>query len=155
MEVKGYNGQVMFDGNSITITRKGGLGRLTVGKGQIRIPVSSVTAVRWKPAGPMVNGFIHFTMMGNNDKRSAFGRQTTNMVHDESSVIFRRSQMPEFEKLRAAVEATIEQNAHPQGRQSAAVSIPEQIAQLATLRDQGILTNEEFAAKKASLLDQI
>jgi Short C-terminal domain len=34
------------------------------------------------------------------------------------------------------------------------VSIPDQIAQYAALRDQGILTEEEFAAKKASLLSQ-
>jgi hypothetical protein len=153
MEVKGYNGQVIFDGNSLTITRKG-LGRITVGKGQIRIPISSVTAVRWKPAGPLVNGYIHFTMMGSNDRRSTFGRQTMNVGHDENSVIFLRSQMPDFEKLRTAVETAIAQNAKPQGRQHTA-SIPEQIAQLAALRDQSILTDEEFAAKKSSLLSQI
>jgi len=153
MEVKGYNGQVIFDGNSLTITRKG-LGRITMGKGHIRIPISSVTAVRWKPAGPLVNGYIHFAMMGNNDRRSKFGNQTMNLGHEESSVIFLRSQMPDFEKLRAAVETAIAQNAQPQARQQAA-SIPEQIAQLAALRDQGILTDEEFAAKKSSLLSQI
>src|ERR1039457_5364961 len=115
MEVRGYNGQVEFDGNSLTITRKG-LGRITVGKGQIRIPISSVTAVRWKPAGPLVNGYIHFTMMGSNDRRSTFSNQTKNVGHDENSVIFLRSQMPDFEKLRTAVEASITQNAQPQAR---------------------------------------
>jgi Short C-terminal domain len=77
-----------------------------------------------------------------------------NVGHDENSVIFLRSQMPDFEKLRTAVETAIAQNAKPQGRQHTA-SIPEQIAQLAALRDQSILTDEEFAAKKSSLLSQI
>jgi Domain of unknown function (DUF4429)/Short C-terminal domain len=149
MEVKGYNGTVEFDGQSITINRTG-LGRLTVGKGQIRIPVSSVTAVKWKPAGPVVNGYIHFSMLGNTDRRSRFGRQTTDVSHDENTVIFHLRQRRAFEELRAAVEAAIQRSSQPQG-----ASVPEQIAQLAALRDRGILTAEEFAAKKASLLSQI
>lgn len=149
MEVKGYNGTVTFDGQSITITRTG-LGRMTVGKGQIRIPVGSVTAVKWKPAGPVVNGYIHFSMLGNTDRRSRFGRQTTDVNRDENSVIFHRRQMREFENLRAAIEAAMQRGAQPQ-----AASVPEQIAQLAALRDRGILTEAEFAAKKTNLLSQI
>jgi hypothetical protein len=151
VEVKGYNGTVEFDGQSITINRTG-LGRLTIGKGKIRIPVSSVTAVKWKPAGPVINGYIHFSMLGSTDRRSRFGRQTTDVSHDENSVIFLRRQMAEFENLRAAVEAAIQRGVQPHG---AAASVPEQIAQLAALRDRGILTEAEFAAKKASLLSQI
>jgi hypothetical protein len=151
LEVKGYSGTVTFDGESITITRTG-LGRVTIGKGQIRIPISHVAAVRWKPAGPLVNGYIHFSMPGSIDKRSRFGRQTHDVGHDENSVIFHLRQMPEFEKLRAAVEAAIRR-----GSQEAvvAVNIPEQIAKLAVLRDQGILTEAEFEAKKADLLSRI
>jgi hypothetical protein len=151
LEVKSHNGTVVFDGQSITITRSG-LGRMTVGKGQIRIPISSVTAVKWKPAGPVVNGYIHFSMLGSTDRRSRFGRQTTDVVHDENSVIFHLRQRRAFEELRAAVEAAIQRGAQPP---VAVVSVPEQIAQLAALRDRGILTEQEFAAKKASLLSQI
>jgi hypothetical protein len=149
MDVKGYDGTVTFDGQSITINRTG-LGRLTIGKGQIRIPVSSVTAVRWNPAGLVVNGYIDFSMLGSTDRRSRFGRQTTYVTRDENTVIFYRRQMREFEKLRAAVEAAIQRGAQPHG-----ASVPGQIAQLAGLRDRGILTEAEFAAKKASLLSQI
>jgi Domain of unknown function (DUF4429)/Short C-terminal domain len=151
VEVKGYNGTVTFDGQSIAIVRTG-LGRVTVGKGQIRIPVSSVTAVQWKPAGPMVNGYIHFSMLGSSDRRSrGFGRQTADKGHDQNSVIFLRRQMPAFEELRAAVEAAIQRGS----AQQPTASVPEQIGQLAALRDQGILTEDEFSAKKASLLAQI
>jgi hypothetical protein len=137
VEVKGYSGTVIFDGQSVTITRTG-LGRLTIGKGQIRIPVSSVTAVMWKPAGPLVNGYIHFSMLGSSDRRSRFGRQTKDIGHDENSVIFTRRQMPDFDHLRVAVEAAIQHGFQPQ-----VASVPEQIAQLAALRDRGILTEAE------------
>jgi hypothetical protein len=37
----------------------------------------------------------------------------------------------------------------------AIVNIPEQISQLASLRDQGILSSEEFEAKKKDLLNRM
>ena len=148
MEVKGYTGQVVFDGQSITII-KTGVGRVTSGGGQIRIPISSVTAVMWKPASPVVNGYIHFSMPGAADRRSR--NRAANIRLSPNTVSFLRSQMQDFEALRNAIEEAIQR-----GPQSAVVtaSIPDQIAQFAALRDQGILTEEEFAAKKANLLSQ-
>ena len=70
---KGHNGTVTFDGDFVTIERTGFLARTSVGKGTKRIPVSSITAVQWKPAGGMVNGFISFTVGGGNEAHSRFG----------------------------------------------------------------------------------
>jgi hypothetical protein len=61
---------VNFDGNFVTITRKGALSRMTVGKGEKRIRISSITAVQWKEPGGLVNGFFQFTVMGGNESRS-------------------------------------------------------------------------------------
>jgi hypothetical protein len=58
MQVKGHTGTVRFDGRMITILRTGFLARASVGKGEKQIPLSHVTAVQFKPAGPLVNGFI-------------------------------------------------------------------------------------------------
>ena len=69
----------------------------------------------------------------------------------QNTVSFLSSQMKEFEVLRDAVEAAIQRGPQPP---VVTASIPDQIAQYAALRDQGILTEEEFAAKKASLLSQ-
>lgn len=148
VEVKGYTGTVVFDGQSITII-KTGVGRVASGRGQIRIPVRSVTAVMWKPANPVVNGYIHFSVPGGTDRRSR--SQSANVRLSPNTVSFLRSQMQEFEALRNAVEEAIEHGPQPT---VVPASIPEQIAQFAALRDQGILTEEEFAAKKASLLSQ-
>jgi hypothetical protein len=73
VEVKGYTGTVVFDGQSLTIVRSG-MGVVTHGgRGQIRIPLSSVTTVMWKPANPLVNGYIHFSIPGSDAMPWALG----------------------------------------------------------------------------------
>lgn len=155
IEAKGHNGSVIFDGQFVTIVRSGALARMSIGKGEKRIPISSITAVRWKPAGPLVNGFIHFTVPGGTEKRSAFGSQTNSAGKDENSVIFIRKQMADFEKLRAAVESAILEGSRTASSQQPTQSIGDQIAQLAALRDKRILTDEEFERKKADLLSRM
>ena len=86
VEVKGVNGTVRFDGQMITIARKGFLARASIGKGDKQIPLAHVTAVQFKPAGRMVNGFIQFTLGGGNEKQSAFGSQSMDAAKDENSV---------------------------------------------------------------------
>lgn len=148
VEVKGYTGTVVFDGQSLSIVRRG-VGILTGGgRAQIRIPIGSVTAVMWKPANPLVNGYIHFSIPGSDGRTSS---RSASVRSSENTVSFLSSQMKEFEALRDAVEAAIRRGPQPT---VAPASIPEQIAQYAALRDQGILTDEEFAAKKARLLSQ-
>lgn len=154
MEIKGHTGTVLFDGDFLTIERKGFLARASVGKGSKRIPVVSVTAVQWKPAGAMVNGFIQFTLAGGTERRSRFGSQTTDAVSDENSVVFTKKQMAGFEELRAAVEtAIVERSRGAQG--GGQVDVVEQIEKLARLRDAGVVTPAEFEDKKSALLAKI
>lgn len=107
VRAEGYGGQVDFDGTFVTISRRGFLARATTGKGEKRIPIGAITAVQWKPAGPLVNGFIQFTMAGATEVRSRAGRQTHRAGHDENSVLFTRKQMPAFDALRTEIEAAI------------------------------------------------
>lgn len=107
MHVKGQGGQIAFDGRFVTILRKGFLARATLGKGEKRLPVKAITGVQWKPAGPLVNGFIQFTVPGGNEVRGRLGSQTANASKDENSVVFTKAQQPAFEQLRAAVEDAI------------------------------------------------
>ncbi len=107
MEVKGYLGGVIkFDGRMVVIQRKG-LSRLTIGKGEKRIPVRSISSVQLKPAGFAVNGYIQFSLAGGNEVRSQFGRATMDATADENSVVFTKKQQPEFEALRDAIEDAI------------------------------------------------
>src|SRR3712207_6361491 len=152
---KGHNGTVTFDGDIVTIERTGFLARTSVGKGTKRIPVSSITAVQWKPAGGMVNGFISFTVGGGNEARSRFGSQTLDASRDENSVVITKKQMPNFEQLRTAVQHALAQRHRPAPAAPATPDVIGQIEQLGRLRDAGVLTSEEFEAKKAELLGRL
>ena len=76
-------------------------------------------------------------------------------MRDENAVIFSRRQAKGFNMIRAAVEQHI--TAHHAGARSGAgePDIPEQIKKLDELRDQNLITEEEFEAKKAELLDRL
>ncbi|WP_406227410.1 DUF4429 domain-containing protein [Streptomyces anthocyanicus] len=152
IEVKGHNGQIVFDGQYVTITRKGILGRMSVGKGEKRIHISQISSVQWKPAGPFVNGFIAFSAAGGNERRSKFGSQTSSAVHDENSVLFTTRQKAAFEELRKHVEAAIA--AHHTGNPTAvpSASVADEISKLAALRDQGAITEAEFQQQKQRLI---
>lgn len=149
MQVKGHNGTVSFYGTFVTITRKGFLARATVGKGEKRIPVGQITAVQFKPAGIVTNGFIQFTIGGGIERRSKFGSQTRDAVEDENSVVFHKAQQPAFEQLRSAIEASIAAPVRNGAPQPDAV---DQLRRLAELRDAGLVSPEEFAATKTRLL---
>lgn len=152
METVGYGGTVSFDGHFVTIRRKG-LGRLVVGKGEKRIPLGSITSVQLKPAGPVMNGFIQFSLPGGLERRSSFGKQTFDASKDENSLIFTRKQQPQFEALRAEIEAAIVAMSAPRVVQSpTGTGLADQLAQLAQLRSSGALSEQEFLAAKARLL---
>ncbi|MGW2048609.1 DUF4429 domain-containing protein [Streptomyces sp. NPDC001858] len=151
IEAKGHNGQIVFDGQHVTITRKGILARTSVGKGEKRWHISQISATQWKPAGAFINGFIQISAAGGNERRSTFGSQTRSAVQDENSVIFTRKQQAGFEQLRAAIDQAIAaQHAAPQIAQLAGVA--DQLAKLADLHKQGVITVEEFEAGKNRIL---
>jgi hypothetical protein len=155
VEVKGHNGTVIFDGDFVTIRRSGFMARATIGKGEKRIPLGSIAAVQWKPAGAMMNGFISFTLGGGNETRSRFGSQTFDATKDENSVVFVKKQMPEFDALRNEVEQAIASRHRPAEAAPAAPDHLAQLKQLSELRDAGILSEEEFSAKKAEILRRL
>lgn len=106
LTVKGVNGTVAFDGRVVSISRSG-LGAVTIGKGEKRIPVSSIAAVQWKPCTVTTRGYIQFTIPGGNERRAQFGKGTIDAAKDENSVLFKRSQEADFQQLRSAIEAQI------------------------------------------------
>ena len=138
---KGINGVVAIDGDWLTIQRKGAADR--------RIPLASVTAVEVRQARVFTNGFIRFTVPGSPEFRGGVQRA----MRDENAVTFRRGQSKGFNMIRAAVEQSI--SAHAGAPSATEPDIPEQIKKLDELRDQKLITDEEFEAKKAELLDRL
>ena len=105
MEARGRGARVSFDGSYVTIARSGWS---APGKGEKRIPVQSITAVRWKPAG-LMSGYIQFTVLGGSEVHTRSGRQTIDAARDENSVVFARRRQPDFQVLREAVEQALVQ----------------------------------------------
>lgn len=153
----GVGGYCAFDGQFLTIQHVGALGRMTVGKGVKRVPLASISAVQIKPAGAIMSGFIQFTLPGSNERRSEFGRQTFDAAGDENSIVFVGDQEPAFLAFREVLEQAIAARHSPvaAAAPSPAPTVLDQIAQLAGLRDAGVLTTEEFDAKKAELLSRL
>ena len=146
---KGTNGLITIDGDWLTIDRKG-FGHAGHSQEDRRIPLASITAVQLQSARMFTNGFIRFTVTGSPELRGGL----QNAMRDENAVIFSRRQAKGFNMIRAAVEQSIAARA---GAPTAAGGhdIPEQIKKLDELRDQKLITDEEFEAKKAELLDRL
>jgi Domain of unknown function (DUF4429)/Short C-terminal domain len=147
---KGNNGLITIDGDWLTIDRTG-FGRGGHSQGDRRIPLSSITAVELRQARMFTNGFIRFTVPGSPD----LGGGVQSAMRDQNAVTFRRGQAKGFNMIRAAVEQSITAHQAGAGGVAAEPDIPEQIKQLDELRDQKLITDEEFEAKKADLLDRL
>lgn len=107
MEAKGHNGTLEFNGKMVVIKRTGLLAKLSTGSGEKRIPVKHISAVQWKEPGPVVNGFISFTIPGGNEKQSGFGSQTKSAIKDENSIVITKKHSAAFQEIRDAIEAAI------------------------------------------------
>jgi len=150
LHAKGTNGQISVDDDFVTLQRKGMVARVQVGKGEKRLPISTIAGVQWKSAGVVVDGFLQFSVPGGNERRSSLGSQTATARHDENSVTFRKTQQADFEAVRAFIESVIARR----GRHvvPATPDLADQLERLAALRNQGVLTEQEFATQKARLL---
>jgi hypothetical protein len=148
----GIGGQVHLDGTWLTIGRKGGMAKMTGGSGDKRIPIANVTAVDIKEPGA-VNGYITFSILGG----SSVPRSINEAQKDQNSVVFTRNHTAQFLAMKQLVEEAILDNATRAAQpvvQAAPLDVADQLAKMAALRDQGVITEEEFAAHKAKLLSQ-
>ena len=153
IEAVSEHGQVQFDGDVVRIARKGLRAFWWHGlKGEKWVPVSQLTTIQFKEANIWVHGYIQFGVMGGVESIGGARAATT----DENSVIFRTDQADAFARLKDAVQARMHEiqaaRSAPPAAPAASVDPLAQIQQLGALRDQGLITDEEFEAKKAQLL---
>ena len=140
--VKGLNGQIELCHNRVTISRKGVWGRSEDFK---EFFISQIAAVEYKAAGNFTKGYISFTSSGD-------GGSLRGLTRFHNSVEFNKNQQPRFNELReriAAIQASGEQHeTHP-------TTTPDDIGELerlASLMEKGVVTQEEFDAKKRQIL---
>ena len=159
MKCKGVNGTGTFDGTWVTIDRKGLGARATVGKGEKKIALTQITSVRWKQPSRLIRGYIAFSLPGGVESKSGFGKQTVDATKDADAVVFRFTQADEFLALKEYIEDALAQHcaASPAPVPAAAPEADpaEQLKKLVDLHQSGLLTDEEFAAKRAALVDKL
>jgi hypothetical protein len=119
-------------------------------RGEKEIPYESITAVEWREPGSMTVGFIQFTILGGvTDAKKA--------VFDENAVPFNPNQVDVFRAAKAHIDGRLRslRASRSGGAAPARPDVAEQLRQLRKLRDEGIVNEEEFAAKKRELLDRM
>ena len=136
--------------DKVTITPKGVLGFLNKGlKGTKSIPFTSIIAIQFRKADLFVNGFLQFTIPGGNESRggvfAAVGDENTFMFRVGNDGNRRASEIKDY------IEAKVEDTRLP--RQTTTPSLSEELQKLATLKNQGVLSETEFDAAKRRLLD--
>ena len=182
MKATGFTGTVSFDGEWVEIdhdTRAhipGLMGKApglktmvnaTALKGFIRIPISRIVAVNFKKATGRVaalQGFISFRVEGSDsriDNRSHFMDANH---RDEQRVMFFPQQNTEFKAVADAIHQALGEStrqsappsqvtvtAVPASGQSV-VGVADELRKLNDLRNEGVISDDEFAMQKARLL---
>ena len=136
---KGATKSVAVEADAITISYRA----LYHGfKGDKRIPLSSITAIQFKEPGGWLAGYIQFSIKGGIEWRGAVNQ-------DENAIQFDSKDAAEFRAVRDYIQSrmAIEKGFNP------VPLVADELTKLASLRDRGVLTAEEFAAQKTKLLD--
>lgn len=150
---KGVTGRLHVDQTFVTISRKGAMAKMSYGwtRGEKRIPIDSITAVQFK-APRLTNGYIQFTLGGGSESR----RGVLDATKDENSVLFSASHAREFAAIRDHIESRIANRLQQPGSAidvSPKPDVATQLREFARLRDEGVLTEEEFIVQKQRLLN--
>jgi hypothetical protein len=147
---KGWDGAATFDGEAITFTWFwSGASTAKYSAGDQRFSVSDLEGVEWHaPEG--ASGCLRLRVRG--------GRPDPDPNKDPASVVFGLGWGATHKSLpfAAAVLASIPAPAAPEVRRApSGAEVAELIAKLGDLRDAGLLSEEEFQAKKAELLSRM
>lgn len=147
MFADGSNGSVELFNDHIVIRRKGIANLITQGfQGDKTIPLKSITAVQFRPAGAFMGGLVQFTIAGGREFRGGMLEATK----DENAVIFERKQESAFLDLRDAIQTAIA------GASTLAIgarsNLTDELSKLVELVEKGYLTRDEYNARKNEIL---
>lgn len=137
--------------DKVTITPKGILGFMNKGlKGTKSIPFTSITAIQFKEAGAVFSGFLQFTIPGGNESRGG----VFSAASDENSFMFANKSNNELAiKIKEYIEGNVRELQTPSHIASqSTTSLADELKKLASLRDSGILSEQEFQTAKIRLI---
>jgi hypothetical protein len=149
--LQGSQGKTLrVDGDIIRISRAA---RTFVAAREKTLPIAQITSVEIKKPGSVVVGFIQFSIAGGAARNSSYTLTggAFDAVQDENSVVFVGE--PNYQ-IALAIKTYIEKWSaqHASGGNTHVVSAADEIRRFRALLDDGILTQDEFDAKKRQLL---
>lgn len=138
---------VKIEGNFIRLKRKGALNFLNHGlDGEKTIDINNMTGIQIKKANFFTNGYIQFIFMGSQESKRGVMAAAT----DENTVMFTKREQKMAEEIKEYIESILVNKSKP--LVAASVSGADEILKYKELLDQGVITEEEFRAKKKQLL---
>jgi hypothetical protein len=146
LSVKGRRASVDLYPNKLTIHHQ----RRAI-RGDKDIYLSRISSVQLKKPGLFTVGYIRFAFAGGQENKGG----VYSAINDENAVVFPSKQSSQFVELKAYVEELIgqaRQLEQPDISQRENVTDFAQLEQLASLRDRGIITADDFEAKKRQIL---
>lgn len=138
---------VKVDDYTVKIQPKGFSNFINKGgsKGEKSIPITSISAIQFKEPG-LTTGYIQFAYSGSTETKGG----TSAAIKDENSITFFKRELKKAKELIKLIEMKRHESSFPSiTSQSAA----DEILKMKKLMDAGILTKEEFEAKKKQLLN--
>ncbi|HET7657052.1 MAG TPA: DUF4429 domain-containing protein [Bacillales bacterium] len=143
-EAKGFTGTVLVYPNKVVLKYKKLIGS---GKGEKEIRLKNISGVQLKKPG-IINGYIQFSFSGSSDQK---GRSTLSAAKDENTIVVNsKKQYAEMVKAKELIEKY--QDEMDSGSGHATLSQADELKKYAELKEQGILSEEEFAEKKKQIL---
>lgn len=138
--------------DKVTITPQGILGFMNKGlKGTKTIPFSSISAIQFKEAGTVFSGYLQFTIPGGNESKGGVFAAAS----DENTFMFAEKKNNALAtKIKEYIEEKVQElHAPARTKQSPpATSLSDELQKLASLRDSGILSDQEFQSAKSRLI---
>lgn len=155
ISVKGLNGVLSVYEDKITISRKTAAGFLMQGiKGDRDIYFKDIKSIEFKKATMLANGYIQFITnaeLATNQKVSLLGT-SKEAYEDPNTLIIRAFNKDTVKKSVEAYDVSIKMLKAYKAGESKSSSKAEELREFKALLDEGIITQEDFDAKKKELL---
>jgi len=148
IEATGLNARISLFKDVVRIQRLG-LRNLLSGASRIDrdIRISQIVSIQFRRAGLLSNGYIELILMHYDETH----KDESDSGIEDAIISFRPGQQKTFEAFREMLEAKMSGGGGPRAPTVATTDL-DQLEKLASLRDKGIITDEEFSRKKKLLL---
>lgn len=138
---------VTVEKDIIRIKRKGLLSFATQGlKGEKSIPIRNITAIQIKKPG-FTTGYIQFSQHGMMESKGG----VFDSVSDENTIIFNKKDYEKALDLKEYIES-VQDEQNNQSSLASESSEADEILKFKELMESGVITQEEFEAKKKQIL---